>query len=169
MRTKVSVALTLLVFLALFSSVPNAAAYYDPGIQRWLNRDPIEEPGFKLTVRPGLRRENEGPNLYEFVKNRPTREIDAFGLFLGFGYGNWCGWSRSGPGDPIDAVDAACQTHDNCLATWSDACKFKFCNIRFCLEVRGADCHGDEACERARRTILAGCSLLPIIPILIVM
>ena len=25
--------------------------------------------------------------------HKPTTEIDPFGLFLGFGYGNWCGWS----------------------------------------------------------------------------
>jgi hypothetical protein len=29
-------------------------------------------------------------------------------------YGRWCGPGCSGPGDPIDAVDACCQKHDNC-------------------------------------------------------
>lgn len=40
--------------------------FYDPSVQRWLNRDPIEERG--------------GLNLYAFVFNKPTRSIDAWGL-----------------------------------------------------------------------------------------
>lgn len=31
-------------------------------------------------------------------------------------YGNWCGKGHSGPGAPVDAVDAACKNHDNCYA-----------------------------------------------------
>ena len=42
--------------------------FYDPNFQRWLNRDPIGEWG--------------GWNLYRFVRNTPTRAIDAFGLHL---------------------------------------------------------------------------------------
>lgn len=46
-------------------------------------------------------------------------EASAEGLFDLFGniglpvYGNWCGPGHGG-GTPVDAVDAACQTHDNC-------------------------------------------------------
>jgi RHS repeat-associated protein len=40
--------------------------YYDPSVQRWINRDLIEEFG--------------GINLYGFVGNRPTLDEDAFGL-----------------------------------------------------------------------------------------
>jgi RHS repeat-associated protein len=40
--------------------------FYDPGLQRWLNRDPIGELG--------------GINLYRYVKNDPIRRIDALGL-----------------------------------------------------------------------------------------
>ncbi|UCC78249.1 MAG: hypothetical protein JSW64_08135 [Candidatus Zixiibacteriota bacterium] len=29
-------------------------------------------------------------------------------------YGNWCGPGHSGPGEPIDAVDAVCRDHDRC-------------------------------------------------------
>jgi len=36
---------------ALFFSVGNASAYYDPGLQRWLNRDPYEEIGFVTLAR----------------------------------------------------------------------------------------------------------------------
>ena len=40
--------------------------YYDPNLQRWLNRDPIAERG--------------GVNLYLFVNNKPTVNFDGFGL-----------------------------------------------------------------------------------------
>lgn len=31
-------------------------------------------------------------------------------------YGRWCGPGCSGPGPPIDDVDACCQAHDQCYA-----------------------------------------------------
>ena len=90
-------------------------------ISNWPNRDPIDELGFTLLttgrqpiptvdvdddepgIESGSRRRSTELNLYAFVDNRPTTEIDPFGLFLGFGYGNWCGWSRWGQGGgPID-------------------------------------------------------------------
>jgi RHS repeat-associated protein len=42
--------------------------FYDPSLQRWINRDPIEEEG--------------GMNLYEFVGNEPTLQIDPFGFLF---------------------------------------------------------------------------------------
>jgi RHS repeat-associated protein len=42
--------------------------FYDPNLQRWLNRDPIEENG--------------GINLYGYVANSPLDSIDLFGLQL---------------------------------------------------------------------------------------
>jgi RHS repeat-associated protein len=39
--------------------------FYDPNLQRWLNRDPIEEKG--------------GINLFGFVNNSPLYYFDAFG------------------------------------------------------------------------------------------
>jgi len=149
--------------------------YYMPNLQRWLNRDPLGEEGFEGIV--GNRSQwidtshsedrwtPDAPNLYLFVENRPTMEIDAFGLLLGFGHGNWCGYSRSGEGGyPIDAVDAACEKHDKCLATWPDACKFKFCNVKFCADVAGANCHGNKACKKAKLKIMAGCVVIVPIP-----
>lgn len=41
--------------------------FYEPNLQRWLNRDPIGEEG--------------GINLYGFVANSPINTVDAFGLF----------------------------------------------------------------------------------------
>jgi RHS repeat-associated protein len=40
--------------------------FYDPSLQRWLNRDPLGELG--------------GLNLYEFVGNQPLDAVDLFGL-----------------------------------------------------------------------------------------
>jgi RHS repeat-associated protein len=42
--------------------------FYDPSLQRWLNRDPIEEHG--------------GINLYAYVGNSPANWVDPFGLTL---------------------------------------------------------------------------------------
>ena len=95
--------------------------FYDVSLDRWANKDPLDELGFELLrqfdvvtrTRFGLDPQTETPdvagNLYCYVENTPIYEIDPVGLFLGFGYGNSCGWSRSGPGGPIDEVDAACE------------------------------------------------------------
>jgi RHS repeat-associated protein len=40
--------------------------FYEPGVQRWINRDPIQESG--------------GNNLFRFVLNEPMEHLDALGL-----------------------------------------------------------------------------------------
>jgi hypothetical protein len=40
--------------------------YYEPNLQRWVNRDPIKERG--------------GINLYQFVRNDPILNYDGYGL-----------------------------------------------------------------------------------------
>ncbi len=47
-------------------SVQTSVAYYDPGVQRWINRDPILEAG--------------GVNQYAYVANRPQNRMDPVGL-----------------------------------------------------------------------------------------
>jgi RHS repeat-associated protein len=44
--------------------------FYDPNLQRWLNRDPLRERG--------------GPNLFSFVLNDPVDRVDALGTSPGF-------------------------------------------------------------------------------------
>lgn len=56
---------------------------------------------------------------------RVGREVNRFGgqlaapegqereLLPGF-HGNWCGPGHSGPGEPVDRLDAACMAHDLC-------------------------------------------------------
>ena len=53
-----------LLLLAL--SILTASAFYDPGLQRWINRDLIGEEG--------------GANLYAFARSNPLGSVDPFGL-----------------------------------------------------------------------------------------
>src|SRR2546421_8048123 len=48
--------------------------FYDPNLQRWINRDPIGERG--------------GRNLYRFTRNSPVRFADRFGLTIRFAPGS---------------------------------------------------------------------------------
>ncbi|HEX3624177.1 MAG TPA: RHS repeat-associated core domain-containing protein [Verrucomicrobiae bacterium] len=61
--------------------------FYDPNLQRWVNRDPIQEAG--------------GINLYGFVANNPINESDPYGLW-GVQFGDFnIGW-----GNPNLAFDS---------------------------------------------------------------
>jgi hypothetical protein len=66
-RKKLIAILMPLLFTLL--SHQTASAYYDPGVQRWINRDPLGET-----------EETETPNLYQFVLNNPVYVEDAWGL-----------------------------------------------------------------------------------------
>lgn len=63
---KTNICLLILISLAYFSSLGKANAFYDPGTQRWLNRDPIGESG--------------GLNVNVFVINDSINQFDTFGL-----------------------------------------------------------------------------------------
>jgi uncharacterized protein RhaS with RHS repeats len=67
-----------MIFLVLFTSLAanRTLAYYDPGTQRWLNRDPIGESG--------------GINQFSLSGNEPADQVDPFGLF---GDGQRC-WDK---------------------------------------------------------------------------
>lgn len=66
MTTQIRPLLGSLALLGLLSAPPLASAYYDPGVQRWINRDPTDERG--------------GINLYNFTFNSPKDGHDAYGL-----------------------------------------------------------------------------------------
>jgi RHS repeat-associated protein len=54
--------------------------FYDLNLQRWLNRDPLGEPGFEVLRSGPADVLGDGPNLYGYVKNRPVDLTDPLGL-----------------------------------------------------------------------------------------
>jgi RHS repeat-associated protein len=55
--------------------------FYDPNLQRWINLDPIGEPGFEASRALGRgRRHRAEANLYHFVRNNSPNAVDRFGL-----------------------------------------------------------------------------------------
>jgi hypothetical protein len=66
MKTQMIHLFRCLILLSLIGAVNMASAHYDPGLQRWLNRDPLGELG--------------GISLYGFVGNNPIKAVDPLGL-----------------------------------------------------------------------------------------
>lgn len=64
MKSNIKRRITILI-AAFVGMVEVANAFYDPGVQRWINRDPIAERG--------------GINLYSLSYNRPNNHIDPDG------------------------------------------------------------------------------------------
>jgi hypothetical protein len=91
MQTQVKPMTWFLILVALFSAPHLASAYYDPCVQRWINRDPLSDGGSRVLAindfdpvvdlsMPSLQVERiEGPNLYEPLGNSPTGIWDGFG------------------------------------------------------------------------------------------
>ena len=102
-------ALLPLTLFAILATAPEANAYYDPCIQRWISRDPHADIGFLCKTRPRfvetihrLRLQSQdigsynsgyvtilvgdGANLFAIVGNNPINMYDAYGL-LKIGYG----------------------------------------------------------------------------------
>jgi hypothetical protein len=67
MKTK-SELIKMLSLLAFLLGTSAVFGFYDPAVQRWINRDPLGELP-------------DGPNLYALVRNQPTRYFDADGRF----------------------------------------------------------------------------------------
>ena len=65
--------------------------FYDPNLQRWINRDPIEESG--------------GLNLYECVQNDPVLYADAMGTPIAA-----CAHRNGYYGSDTDSGDSACSS-----------------------------------------------------------
>ena len=135
--------MVLLVSLFGLLMSHNAQAFYNSSVGRWPSRDPIGEPGFKLSIF-GKEVAHDEANTYCFVGNYPVGQIDAFGLMqipppagtipdypsgnLGDGKicgnycgGGYCGGKRLNVGEKCDynvpakdALDSCCKTHDKC-------------------------------------------------------
>ncbi|MDW8224348.1 MAG: RHS repeat-associated core domain-containing protein, partial [Gemmatales bacterium] len=54
--------------------------FYDPNLQRWLNRDPLGDRAFKKRFNIPVSRKRIDRNLYHFVFNEPVASIDPYGL-----------------------------------------------------------------------------------------
>ncbi len=116
-----------------------------PVAGRFLGRDPIGYEGSEW-------------GLFELMGSSPITNQDPQGTL----YGNWCGPFRSGPAGPIDNLDAACQSHDRCLATWRQfiiPCNVLRCDLILCLKAMNPSiCAGSPnpiSC-RAAQVIVAG-------------
>jgi len=112
MQAQMKPSIWFLTLLALLSAPHVASAYYDPGVQRWINRDPIGQSGFELARNSRLRitwsflqpaERFEGPHLYVFTENAPISRVDALGL-------DW------GPWDPGQIVPPDQMPGANCPA-----------------------------------------------------
>ena len=98
--------LLVILIAALLGMVEVANAFYDPGLQRWINRDPIQEKG--------------GINLYTFVKNDAVKWFDTFGRAVGGSIGDNDPCDDCGPHRPPDFdidsnIQAACDNFRNML------------------------------------------------------
>jgi RHS repeat-associated protein len=115
--------------------IPNAGIYYylyrfyDPSLQRWMNRDPFLELGFEVARNASLNRRylftlpsefSEQPNLSVFVRNDPEQNVDPIGLALVPGGGT--GTRRPpGSGNKGSCNPAACASSGGQCMTVSDA------------------------------------------------
>jgi hypothetical protein len=88
----------LLVTALLVLLAPGAFAYYNPSTGRWLNRDPVEEPGFRSAVlnSSSLRRETAWQEVspHRFAANNPVNKLDLWGLSCK----DPCKWARNHAG-----------------------------------------------------------------------
>jgi RHS repeat-associated protein len=79
MKSKLPKTIPVLVALLFVPAAP-ALAYYDPGAQRWINRDPLGEKGFE-SLRAGSGSIIAGDqNRYRLVGNNPICLMDYLGL-----------------------------------------------------------------------------------------
>src|SRR5204862_67490 len=69
--------------------------FYDPNLQRWINRDPIEERG--------------GINLFGFAANDPTDRCDPFGLEIP--WPGYPGSPKDAPREYVDVMIGTCPGH----------------------------------------------------------
>jgi hypothetical protein len=72
--------LPCLTLVALAASLQTTLGYYDPGIQRWINRDPILEPGFNSRRIGDDNPPILDPNDFRFAWNNANTFIDTDGL-----------------------------------------------------------------------------------------
>ena len=94
MKTHTHTVFIVIALVAYWLGLCNASAFYDPGAQRWLNRDPLGERGFQIIkaaaampksefrvdISTRIRIRPDSLELYTFAGNAPDDYIDIFGL-----------------------------------------------------------------------------------------
>jgi len=109
--------------------------FYDPNLQRWLNRDPLGELGFNVLQRAGVgaaAKWDGDPNLYDFVANNPKNSFDPFGLWQ-WGWPPWGNPPPPQPGNP-PTLDVLTQLLKGIKDAWDQAQHGK-CPKNPCLSV----------------------------------
>ncbi|WP_249316474.1 phospholipase [Bacillus sp. FJAT-50079] len=76
--------------------------------------------------------------------SRRKRRRGGFCVFPGY---RWCGPGCSGPGVPINAVDAACKAHDECYRRNKRACD---CDRAFLQRLKKMTCERTREGRHAR-------------------
>jgi hypothetical protein len=157
MKTQMTLPLLFLTLLPLFSAPQLASAYYDPGVQRWINRDPIQERGFEVLrgmLKAPLQRYlpvgefAEGQDLYRFVRNDPIQHLDEFGLYGILPPGVPFPAVPPGPGIPCDLP---CQNEMNAVVTIAAA------GVQVCAISPGTLCRFLLAAELVAANNLSKC------------
>jgi hypothetical protein len=93
MKTQMKLLSCFIIVPALLSAPRLASAYYDPGVQRWINRDPLGDHTVALKQpRLGPLRvivvaeRTQGPNLNSLARNDAMNAWDPYGLEVGIEY-----------------------------------------------------------------------------------
>ena len=127
MKTQLKSPMWALSLLALLSTAYPASAYYDPGVQRWINRDPTEE--------------RSGANLYCYGSNDAVDKIDAFGNVPTPGSGLYGDCTKKQYQELNSAAGRACKGSGKMRCNESDDCgtiKNKMAKFDACIEARQA-------------------------------
>jgi uncharacterized protein RhaS with RHS repeats len=141
MKVQTKPLIRFLTLLALLAAPHLASAYYDPGVQRWINRDPIQEGG--------------GMNVYTYVLNEPSMQVDPLGLA-----------NLAGPLDDPDSKnqvekcgDCSPQEHEALQKAVNAACKSgkRACKANQDLATLKANEAKNLACAKARDKINDTC------------
>lgn len=110
----------VMALLALVTVSRDAQAFYNLSTGRWLNRDPIGEPGFEVLDgrRPSLRA--GGSNRYLFVDNSPLNHIDYLGTLC------WepCGLAKAMGLDRGDYGGVICCAGRQYACVWTPGGRF---------------------------------------------
>ncbi len=80
MKTNINTLGGGLILAVALTMAQAASAFYDANLGRWINRDPIGEPGFEKVARDLTGGRSDSLNLYAFVSNDPIDNVDPLGL-----------------------------------------------------------------------------------------